>query len=87
MMKREFTLEEKLYRNLLFAYLHYDGDHIKAMDKCVALHTEVMNSDLDDDFKKYFQGLWKDQVSKLYEIHQNYASGLLKRFEMVSSIM
>lgn len=73
---------EQQYRKLLFAYLHYDGDAPKAMEKCSELLLEVRESDsLSPAFKKDFESLFKDQVSKLYETHENWAKGLRFKFD------
>ena len=80
-MKRDYTKEEMLYRRLFFANQHYNGSSADAMEKNVELLHEVMDSDLQEDFKLYFEALWKDQVSKLYETHENWAKGLRMRFD------
>jgi hypothetical protein len=80
-MKREYTKEEELYRRLFFANLHYNGNSTDAMDRCTKLLDEVMSSELSEDFKLHFEGLWKDQASKLYETHENWAKGLRMKFD------
>ena len=76
------TPEETLYRRLLFAYLHYDGDSPKALEKSSELLKEVReHKTLSSEYKKSFEGLFKDQASKLYEIHQNRAKGLKMKFD------
>jgi len=80
-MNREYTKEELLYRRLFYAYLHYDGSSTEAFKRCEELLKEVMESDLQNDFKEHFKSLWKDQTSKLYETHQNYFEGLKRKFE------
>ena len=78
---REYTKEESFYRRLLYAYLHYDGDSSKAFAECEKLLKEVMESDLQNDFKEHFKNLWEDQVSKLHDSHKNYYEGLKRKFE------
>lgn len=78
---RELTKEEELYRRLLFANLHYDGDAPKALQRCSELLSEVRQSNLGEDFKYKFEGLFKDQASKLYETHFNWGHGLKTRFD------
>lgn len=78
---REYTKEELLFRRLFYAYLHYDGDSSKSFAKCKELLDEVMESDLQNDFKEHFKSLWMDQTSKLYEMHKNYFEALKMKFE------
>lgn len=81
-MKTELTQEETLYRRLFFAYLHYDGDSAKAWEKSSELLKEVReNKNLSTEFKKDFEYLFKDQASKLYETHENWAKGLKMKFD------
>ena len=80
-MKRDYTKEEELYRRLFFANQHYNGSSTDAMDRNAKLLNEVMTSDLQEDFKLHFEKLWKDQASKLYETHENWAKGLRMKFE------
>lgn len=80
---REYTKEEALYRRLFFTNLHYDGDSAKAFKRCEELFKEVMESDLQNDFKEHFKSLWMDQTSKLYETHQNYFIGIKEMFDRV----
>ncbi len=78
---RELTKEESLYLRLFRMSLHYEGKSTEAFKKCEELLKEVMDSDLQNDFKEYFKYLWMDQTSKLYEIHKNYFEGLKMKFE------
>lgn len=78
---RELSREEELYERLLWANLHYDGDGPKALERCSDLLKEVRQSDLKEDFKQAFESLFKDQASKLYETHFNWARGLKMRFD------
>lgn len=80
-MKRDYTKEEELYRRLFFANQHYNGSSTDAMDRNAKLLNEVMTSDLQEDFKLHFEALWKDQASKLYETHENWAKGLRMKFD------
>jgi hypothetical protein len=81
-MKREYTKEEAFYRRLFFVSLHYNGKEIDAMDRCSKLLNEVMTSDLQEDFKLHFKSMWKDQVSKLYDIHFYYYKRLKMKFDL-----
>ena len=78
---RTYTKEETLHRRLLFANLHYNGSQADAMKRCSEQLKEVLSSDFGDDFKKEFTGLFKDQASKLYETHENWARGLKMQFD------
>ncbi len=78
---RTYTKEELLYRRLLFANLHYNGNGPDAMKRCTELLDEVLKSDLGEDFKKELTNLFKDQASKLYETHENWAKGLKTQFD------
>jgi hypothetical protein len=76
------TPEETLYRRLLFAYLHYDGDSTKALKRSSELLNEVReHKTLSSEYKKQFENLFKDQASKLYETHENWAKGLKLQFD------
>jgi hypothetical protein len=80
-MKRELTNEENLYRRLMFALNHYDGDLQKAVSKNVELLSEVRASSLPDDFKTYFERVWFDQVSKHYDIAKNNQEAVKSKFD------
>jgi len=78
---RTYTKEEALHRRLLFANLHYNGSPTDAMNRCSEQLKEILSSELGDDFKKEFTALFKDQASKLYETHENWAKGLKIQFD------
>jgi len=79
---QERTGEEKLYWKLMFANLHYNGDSAEAMKRCSELLDEAMKSEtLSDSFKKEYLYLFKDQASKLYEVHEMKAKRLKEMWE------
>ncbi len=82
---RTYTNEEKLHRRLLFSNLHYNGSQNDAMKKCCEHLKEVLESNLSDDFKTDFKATFKDQASKLYETHENWARSLKSQYDDVVS--
>ena len=80
-MFRQYTAEEQLYRDLMFAYNHYNGNAHDSFTNEKKLLLEVRESKtLAADFKVHFESLWFDQVSKWADIQYNTLVYLDRQF-------
>ena len=83
MLNRELTKLETLYRRLMFAYNHYDGELEPSLKKNTELLLEMralrMSGEMAEDFCEDFEALWFDQCSKWRDMHENYYLGATYR--------